>query len=101
MIERYVFLKLRARSDRQRIAEAAHRELPRMRGVRAVRVGLPADQDAEVWDLVMVVRFDGLGDVASYLADPVHVAFVEKTLAPAAEVKKAWNFDLGEEPEQA
>ena len=36
-----------------------------------------------------------------YLDDPTHVAFVGQTLAPAVEVKKAWNFSLGDDPERA
>ena len=99
MIERFVMLKLRPGFDRERLAETARQVLPRVPGVRGVRVGVPADREAEVWDLAIVVRFDRLEDVGRYLADPAHVAFVAETLAPAVEVKKTWNFTLGDDPE--
>jgi hypothetical protein len=97
MIERFVMLKLRPGFA----AEAAREVLPRVPGVRGVRVGEPADAEAEVWDLAIVVRFDRLDDVARYLAHPAHVAFVDQTLTPAVEVRKAWNFSLGDDPESA
>jgi hypothetical protein len=99
MIERFVMLKLRPGADRERVADAAREVLPRVPGVLGVRIGVPADADAEVWDLAIVVRFDRLEDVGRYLVDPDHAAFVEETLAPAVEVKKAWNFSLGDDPE--
>ncbi len=94
MIERFVFVKLKSGADPQAVAAAALRDLVRVPVVRRVRVGLPADAEAEVWDLVLTVGFDRVEDVPAYVDDPVHVAFVEEHLASRTEVKKAWNFHV-------
>lgn len=97
MIERMVFLKLKERSKRQEVAQALRQVLPGLPGVRSVRVGFPADADAEVWDLAFQVRFDDLEAVAAYVVHPDHVRFVAEVLTPNVEVRKAWNFayDMG------
>lgn len=92
MIERFVFAKLTDPTLREAITEAALEILPTVPGVRGVRAGLPADAGAEVWDLVLVIRFDRIEDVAIYADHPIHVGFVQRHLAPNVEVKKAWNF---------
>ena len=92
MIERVVFAKLKDRSHRDAVAAAARDALPRIPVVTEAHVGLPADDGAEVWDLMLVIRFARYEDVAIYIDDPIHVAFVETHLAPHVEVKKAWNF---------
>lgn len=96
MIERLVFVKLKDRSRRESIAAAARVALPAVPVVEHAHVGLPADEGAEVWDLVLVVHFRSYDDVATYIDDPVHVAFVQEHLAPHVEVKKAWNFSRAE-----
>ena len=92
MIERYVFVKLRDPSRRDALAAEALRVLPTVPGVRGVRVGTPADADAEVWDVSLAVRFDRVEDVAPYLVHPDHERFVADHIAPHAAVKKAWNL---------
>lgn len=94
MVERFVFVKLKDRERREAIAAVALDVLPTVPVVRGVHVGTPADEGAEVWDLVLVVQFDRIEDVALYADHPIHVAFVEEHLAPNAEVKKAWNFSV-------
>jgi hypothetical protein len=94
VIERIVLLKLSDRGRRDEIAAEARRVLPGLPGVRGVQVGIPADAGAEVWDLLFAVRFGALSEVEAYLAHPDHVRFVEQTLAPHVEIRKAWNFTL-------
>jgi hypothetical protein len=94
VIERIVLLKLVDRGRRDEIAAEARRALPGLPGVQGVHVGVPADAGAEVWDLLFAVRFDTLPDVEAYLVHPDHVRFVEQTLLPNVEIRKAWNFTL-------
>ena len=96
MIHRYVFVKLKDSADRERVAAAAHEALNAVPVVHRATVGRPADADAEVWDLVFVVEIPRYEDVQTYADDPIHVAFVQTHLNPAAEVKKAWNFTIGD-----
>ena len=88
MIERVVLLKLGDVSRRAALAEEARRVLPAVPGVRSVTVGVPADADAEVWDLYFVLRFDRPEDVAAWTADPLHLGFAD----PEVKVRKAWSF---------
>jgi hypothetical protein len=94
VIQRLVLLKLKDSGTKEEVAAAALRDLPRVPGVRAVRVGRPADADAAVWDLLLAVSFDRIEDVAVYQVDPLHRAFVEQVLTPRVEVRKAWNFAM-------
>lgn len=94
MIERVVFVKLKDPDMRASVAAAARDALPRVAGVTAAHVGEPADEDAEVWDLMLVIRFARYQDVAPYVDDPIHVAFVQEHLAPNVQVKKVWNFRI-------
>ncbi|MEQ1565099.1 MAG: Dabb family protein [Myxococcota bacterium] len=92
MIERLVLLKLVDGGYREEIAEAARRDLPRIPGVRRVRVGTPADADSAVWDLLLAIEFDRIEDVGLYLNHPIHRTFFDQVLSPRVEVRKAWNF---------
>ncbi|HHO53069.1 MAG TPA: Dabb family protein [Deltaproteobacteria bacterium] len=94
MIERFVFVKLKDRSLRETIAAAALELLPTVPVVRGIHVGTPADEGAEVWDLVLVVQLDRIEDVPIYADHPIHRGFVDEHLAPHAEIKKAWNFSM-------
>ena len=94
MVERTVFVKLKDPSRRDAVAEAARTALPKVPGVVGARVGVPADEGSEVWDLVLFVRFARIEDVAAYIDHPVHVAYVQEHLAPYVDVKKAWNFEV-------
>jgi hypothetical protein len=96
MIVRYVFVRLKPPfAEAAALAElrARSHELARIEGVRAVSVGLPADDGARAaWDLAVAVRFDSLQDVERYLAHPEHTAYYEGFLEPRLQVIKAWNF---------
>lgn len=94
MIRRLVLLKLVDAGYRTEVATAARRDLPRVPGVRAVAVGTPADAESGVWDLVLQVDFDRVEDVGLYLNHPLHRAFVDQTLTPRVDVRKAWNFEI-------
>lgn len=94
MVHRFVFVKLKDRSKRDHVAQEALSALSAVPVVTGVHVGTPADDGAEVWDLVFAVNFARYEDVAIYAVDPTHVAFVNDVLTPHAEVKKAWNFEV-------
>jgi hypothetical protein len=94
VIERLVLLKLVDPGYREEVATAARRDLPRVPGVREVRIGTPADADAAVWDLLLAIRFDRIEDVRLYQNHPIHRAFFDEVLTPRVEVRKAWNFVL-------
>ena len=98
MIERYVFVKLKsehATPAGQAEVRARSQALSAIAGVREVVVASPADEGAaKAWDLALVVRFDTLGDVKRYLADPAHIQYYEGFLEPRLQVIKAWNFEV-------
>ena len=99
MVERYVFLKLSDEqanaTGREAIRAEVQRVFPGLPGVRAARVGFPADDVAKAaWDVVLVVTFDRVEDVPAYVVAPAHKAFVDEFLAPRVVMKKAWNFDV-------
>lgn len=85
-IERLVLVKLNDRSLREDLAARARQLVPGLPGVRDVRVGLPADADAEVWDLLIAASFDALEDV--------DLASFEALIAPHVQVRKAWSFAI-------
>ena len=92
MVNRFVFVKLKDPADRGLVASNAKSAFAAIEVVKGFDILTPADAGAEVWDLCFRVEFDGLADVATYIDDPLHTAFVDETLATRAEVKKAWNF---------
>ena len=97
MIERIVLFKLKGEycNDRARaeIAERTRKDLGALKNVRSISVGVPADEPAEKsWDLSIVVRLDTLEDVAAYIADPEHRAYVDDYMHERIELIKAWNF---------
>ena len=99
MIERVVLVKLSDEhahpAGREAIAAEARRVFPTLPGVVGFHAGVPADAAAESsWDLSLVVRFERIEDVAVYLPDPGHRAFVDTWLNPRSECKKAWNFEI-------
>jgi hypothetical protein len=100
MVERYVFLKLNdehaTAEGRAAVAAHAREVLPKIPGVDAVTVGVPADdRSAASWDISIVVRFASAGDVEPYRVHPDHRSFVDDYLAPKMVIVKAWNFDVG------
>ncbi|MFN3199029.1 MAG: Dabb family protein [Bradymonadia bacterium] len=98
-VQRIVLLKLHDAhsTDEGRAKFAAHtREVfAKIPGIAGFEVGLPADDHATgSWDVVIMVRFDSMEDVAAYAVEPTHREYVEGYLNPHAHVKKAWNFEI-------
>ena len=98
MIERVHLLKLKAEHanprSRREIVERTLAVLGGVPGVKGVTAGVPADGDSEKsWDIIIVVRFESVGDIAGYRSHPEHRRFVDEFLAPLVDVKKGWNFD--------
>jgi len=99
VVERYVFLKLvdehATPEGRAAVRTEVERVFPGIPGVRAVRVGVPADAPAlAAWDIVLIIGFDRLDAIPGYLESPPHRAFVDEFLAGRVAARKAWNFDL-------
>ena len=98
MIERYVMVKLADAwsnpDGRAAVATETRARLSEVPGVRAVTVGVPADEKSEVWDVSIAVRFDDLDAMATYIADPLHRKYVDEYLSPKLAVVKAWNFEV-------
>ena len=96
MIERHHYFKLKEEyatdAGRSKLAEAMRTTLPGLPGVLAVTVGLPADEDAEVWDVALCVRFGSMEDLQVYRADPGHRKFADEVVAHQVEFRKIWNF---------
>jgi hypothetical protein len=97
MIERHVLIKLKAEhanpASRAEIAAATLKAIEAIAQVRAVSVGVPADEHAtSAWDISLVVDFDSLADVQPYMDDPGHQRFTVEYLRPKVEVVKHWNF---------
>jgi hypothetical protein len=103
VIERYVFIKLKAgyATERGRAElEARSLRLARVPGVRGLTIASPADRAAlGAWDLGLVVRFDALDAVEKYLEHPEHVAYYAEFLEPRLQVIKAWNFQVPSDPQ--
>lgn len=99
MIERHHYFRLKeAHATPEGRADTAKRcidALARLPEVREMTVGLPADEHAEAaWDLTIRMRFDNLGDIDAYRANPDHRKFVDEVLGPRIDVKKIWNFTI-------
>ncbi len=100
MVERHVYIKLTAEhaSPAGRAAAAAEIRgvFPRIPGVLAVTVGIPADDaSAASWDLAVTVTFRSAAEIGPYLEHPVHQEWKRDTLQPKLEFIKAWNFEVG------
>ena len=98
MVERVHLLKLKPEHatprDRREIVDRALAVLPGVPGVLGVTAGAPADEESQKsWDIILVVRFASLDDIAPYRAHPEHREFVDEFLASLVDVKKGWNFD--------
>ena len=97
MIERIVLYKLKDEycndAARAEIAERTRVDLGALQDVRAVTVGVPADEASEAsWDISIIVQFDSMEDMQKYMVDPAHRAYVDNYATPRVEVRKAWNF---------
>ena len=99
MIQRIALFKLNAENaqggPRAQIAARTREVLAGLPQVRAIEVGLPADEAAErSWDLSIVLRFDSLEDAEAFRVDPAHRAYADEYMRPRVEVVKAWNFEI-------
>jgi len=97
MVERIVLFKLKDQycnaASRTEFAERTRADLGALDDVRAVTVGIPADEASEAsWDISIVLQFDSMEDVERYIVDPAHRAYVDNYATPRLEVRKAWNF---------
>ena len=100
MVIRTVYVKLDDAhanpAERARLGAISREQLAAVPGVTGVKVGQPADEGAEAaWDLLLMVHFANIADVAPYAVHPLHVAYLNEVLNPVAVVKKAWNFEVG------
>jgi hypothetical protein len=99
VIDRVVLVKLKKEfatpAGRAEIARRALDVLRSLPGVVAVTAGGPGDAASEAsWDVAITVRFATLDDFATYRAHPDHRRFADDYLAPRAEVRKAWSFEV-------
>jgi len=99
VIDRVVLVKLKTEyanaAARAEIAHAALDALRPLPGVVSVTAGGPGDAASEAsWDVAITVRFRTLEDFATYRAHPDHRRFADDYLAPRAEVRKAWSFEV-------
>lgn len=99
MFDRVVLVKLKKEhaspAARAAIASRALADLRGLPGVVSVTAGGPGDAASEAsWDLNITVRFASLDDFATYRAHPDHRRFADEYLAPLAEVRKAWTFEV-------
>jgi hypothetical protein len=97
MIERIVLYKLKDEycndAARAEIVEQTRAALGALENVRAVSVGVPADEASEAsWDISIIAQFDSMDDMQKYMVDPAHRSYVDNYATPRIEVRKAWNF---------
>jgi heme-degrading monooxygenase HmoA len=96
VIRRVVLVKLDPDYTAQRATVAAHTQqvLAGVPGVRALEVGVPADdRTRREWDLGIVVVFDDLEAVEAYREHPVHRKYVDVYLRPMMAKIRALNFE--------
>lgn len=80
--------------QRAAIAAATHTTLPKAEGVRALRIGTPADaRTRRDWDLCLQVVLDDVDAVERYRVDPVHRAYADVFLKPMMERIHVFNFE--------
>ncbi|MEZ4235333.1 MAG: hypothetical protein R3F59_04070 [Myxococcota bacterium] len=87
MIEHVMLFKLADPAAREALAARMAGALP------GARVGLPADRDAEVWDLLVVVTAPDAAALRDALAAPAWTA-LQAEVAGAVQVRKGWTFAL-------
>jgi len=97
MLTRYVYLRLKAehRAERDGLVAQARDLLTDLPMVRSFKAGTPADEHADrAWDICFEIRLDDVAAIDLWQNDPVHRTYVDGTLKPRVEVKKAWNFEV-------
>jgi len=98
MIERVVLVKLKREhaTDEQRaeIARVTATTLRDAEGVRALRVGTPADaRTRSEWDICIEVVLDDIEAVERYRVDKVHRAYADVFLKPMLDKIRVYNFE--------
>ena len=98
MIERHVYVKLKdehATDEARSQAVERTRELASIPGVLSVSVGTPADLSSlAAWDFCIRLEFESIEAVEAYRVHPDHQRYLDEFLAPRADVRKAWNFEV-------
>ena len=99
MIQRIVIFKLKKEhcndAARAEFAERTRSDLGALPQVKAVTVGVPADDASKAsWDIAITVQFESMEDLKAYIVDPAHRAYVDGYASPKIEVRKAWNFEI-------
>lgn len=80
--------------QRAAIAEATASMLPKAEGVRALRIGTPADgRTRRDWDLCLQVVLDDIEAVERYRVDAVHREYADVYLKPMMEKIHVFNFE--------
>lgn len=88
--------------QRAAIAAATSTTLPKAEGVRALRIGTPADaRTRRDWDLCLQVVLDDIDAVERYRVDPVHRAYADVFLKPMMERIHVFNFERFEPGESS
>lgn len=69
--------------DVEAVVEDCHKMLAKIKAVRSVKVGRPAEKASprvakKDYDLALLVLVDDADGLTSYLDDPLHLAFVKK-----------------------
>jgi hypothetical protein len=103
VIERVVLIKLKpdyaTPEHRAEIAAATTSTLPKAEGVRALRIGTPADaRTRRDWDLCLQVVLDDVDAVERYRVDPVHRKYADELLEPMMQRIHVFNFERFEPP---
>jgi hypothetical protein len=96
MVEGHHYFKLKDEfanpEGRAELARAMRETLPGIPGVEEVVVGLPADEEALVWDVALRLRFTSMEALEAWGVAPAHRAFADAVVLPRAEISKSWNF---------
>lgn len=100
MIERVVLVKLRPEyreaEDLAKIVAQTREVLEAIPEVRALRVGLAANERTEgAYQLCIEVQLDDLEAVERYRAHPAHRAYVDVFLRPMMDGIRAYDFHVG------
>lgn len=99
MILRTIFVKLRddlcTPGGRAGFAAESQAALGAIPGVISAAGGPAADDDsAAAWDVMLQVRLEDMTAVETYRVHPLHLAYLDEVMKPAAVFKKVWNFEI-------
>ena len=96
MVIRIIMIKLTdefaTEEWREAIARSAQENLPKVPGVQALHLAMPADEKTlGSWDLSAQIHFARIEDVGPYIQHPDHRSWVDGYLKPKTAALKAWN----------